>query len=375
MHVRIALRLAYAAILLSIRLAVSQPPECRDGSRLATTSSRPASPSETLRSTPPEDASPAEHECALRRFNRGVIELDSLSAHDWAGRYLCSLNATLVLAPEAGLAVFGNGCLQHAYVINHGDVARFADGVLTLNLAINPADYPRPPDPRMVYAQQYISAEMIVVIWGDARFLVPAERMVQFCNDVNAGRNVADAYFFRVDPADPAPLATIARFQPPAAQPLPSVPEPWRKFLLPKPISATVIEAGAAEATSEERKNLVGPGVFRITLYRQTLVIDVGVEHELCPGLLFYPAQGDQRRVIEVVEVGPHRSSLLLRTSSQSVRDFRPVEIGDTLTTLPRTITSSDLADQLWWLYSQQESLDRVLERGRNRTDAQSYDG
>ena len=115
----------------------------------------------------------AEHARAEQRLARIRRECLALGPHDWAGQYRCELYSVLWIAPDAGCAAFGDESLQYAYVINHGDVARFADGVLALKLAIQPSDYPRPPDRWMVYAQQYVSEEMIVIPWAKPAFSSP----------------------------------------------------------------------------------------------------------------------------------------------------------------------------------------------------------
>lgn len=69
--------------------------------------------------------------------------------------------------------------------------------------------------------------EMFSVSWGDRRYLVEKERMVDLCNEVNLGHGAGGSFVRHGDW-----LKDVTG--------LPQVPEPWRSHLLDRPIFGTV---------------------------------------------------------------------------------------------------------------------------------------
>jgi hypothetical protein len=118
---------------------------------------------------------------ATSEAKRGLInqELRILEGHSWAGRYYygdgLGVNVDLDLAPKSGFVFTWNGCLG-LYDLNYGDVAE-KDGRIRLIFKY--------PNDRKGF--QGIAPELIPIVWGERRYLIPRDEMVKFANDINAG--------------------------------------------------------------------------------------------------------------------------------------------------------------------------------------------
>jgi hypothetical protein len=169
-----------------------------------------------------------------RRRAAIVEETRSLADHRWAGEYYVGdglgVNVSLSLAPANGFVFTWHGCLG-LYDQNWGEVSEDEAGVIHLKCAFD--------NNREGF--QGIATEMLLVPWGERRYLVPVDEMVAFCNHVNTGSADREGRhtLFAMRRGDERKRIDGA----------PDVPERYRRFLLAKPITATIVEVDGAEFT------------------------------------------------------------------------------------------------------------------------------
>lgn len=109
------------------------------------------------------------------------VRIDSESAafadHEWAGKYHMGdglgVNVSLSLSPEAGFTFEWHGCMG-LYDRNYGNVTS-SEGVIRLH----------PIFENEQQGLRGIATEFTPVRWGDRRYLVPPNEMIEFCNKVN----------------------------------------------------------------------------------------------------------------------------------------------------------------------------------------------
>lgn len=110
---------------------------------------------------------------------RITTELKTLQDHPWAGLYYegdgRGENVSLMLAPTTGYLFEWHGCMG-LYDRNFGRVA-VKKGNLHLSFTF----------PNVREGFQGIADEFVPVSWGKRMYLIPADDMVGFCNDVNSG--------------------------------------------------------------------------------------------------------------------------------------------------------------------------------------------
>lgn len=154
-----------------------------------------------------------------------LAEIKKLDGHDWAGVYYkgdgTGENSSLAIAPESGYVFQWRGCLG-LYDQNYGAV-NWKDGQLRLSFTFE--------NERKGF--QGIAPELIPVSWGSRTYLIPADDIAGFCNEINQGmepRNIIHgSYFLRVEDEK----FTVNGF--------PKLPEEFRSYLLSTPIDATVV--------------------------------------------------------------------------------------------------------------------------------------
>ncbi|MCH8804883.1 MAG: hypothetical protein IH986_02195 [Planctomycetes bacterium] len=159
----------------------------------------------------------------VERRARIVAEIERLGEHEWAGVYSHTFGR-ISLAPHNGytweiapLAPFG--------IMMHGDVVRATEDRIIVKPSADPALNP-----------SEIDTEFIRVRWGDMQCVVRVGDMIEFCNEVNAGRSYP-------------PIALHARS---AVHPLnwnlpstlPKVPADYQKYLLQEPIKGEIVHVG-----------------------------------------------------------------------------------------------------------------------------------
>ncbi len=182
-------------------------------------------------------------------------ELETLKDHPWAGKYYygdgLGVNVSLSLAPKSGFVFTWNGCLG-LYDLNYGDVGE-ADRRIRFVFKY----------PNVRKGFQGIAPELLPVAWGDRHYLIPADKVVDFANAINAGfeprNNVHGRFLLRVgDELKPA-------------RGEPNIPLEFSEYLLKRPIEAQI--SSVKESRMEDSK--------RIT----TAVLNVGTAQGVRQGM------------------------------------------------------------------------------------------
>ncbi len=149
-------------------------------------------------------------------------ELIKLGKHDWAGEYIYGVWGDvqfLMLAPGSGFVIERHGCAGPVER-NYGSVDVKGSRVHLRFSLKNPSE-----------GWGRFEADWTIVRWGDRRYLVPQDCLVEFCNRVNLG---FDCHFLRK--GDEKKIV----------QGMPDVPAEYRDYLLSKPVEATVVVVGKA---------------------------------------------------------------------------------------------------------------------------------
>ena len=155
-------------------------------------------------------------------------EIEFLFDHDWAGAYFLGdglSNISFLAAPESGY-VF----------INSADIglrAEFYGAVSESNGRINLSVKDRKYFENSMKMYQGVSEELIPVTWGLRRYLIPADKIIDFCNAVNEGDEPRTSVFgnFLLRRGD-------EKLQ---VRGLPDIPEEFRNYLQEKPVNAEII--------------------------------------------------------------------------------------------------------------------------------------
>ena len=163
-------------------------------------------------------------------------EIKTLGNHPWAGDYYCGdgLGANISLILHRKPATCSSGTDLGLYDRNYGPVA-WTKGRLRLSFSV--------PNQRQGF--QGIAEEFIPVTWGERQYLVPANDMVQFCNEVNSGdepqEGIHGCYLLRRGDEEKD------------AQGFPAVPEAFKRFLLRHPIQAEIVDVGKVTLRSDSK--------------------------------------------------------------------------------------------------------------------------
>lgn len=146
------------------------------------------------------------------------------ATEEWAGQYHegdgLGVNTTIDLAPENGVAATWFGCLG-LYGANEGRVERV--GAQTLRFHFN--------SPNDGGAFGSFSETVRIVHWGERRYLIPEERLVDFVNAINSGLESGLALNLSVFLRDTRGGAVSG---------LPDLPEPLRAQIRTHPLILTV---------------------------------------------------------------------------------------------------------------------------------------
>jgi hypothetical protein len=207
-------------------------------------------------------------------------ELLKLSNHPWAGEYYygdgLGVNVSLLIAPAGGFVFTWHGCLG-LYDWNHGNV-RVARTGASIELLFTRANQQR--------AFQGIAPTLVPVVWGERRYLIPADEMVGFANEVNSG------FEPRQDPHGRFLLKKGDERREALGEP--ALPSEYLGYLLRNPITAAVLAVG--ETRSKKLCEECGSPV-RIT----TVTLDAGSAKGVRVGMEFYLRSPD--RVYESAKV------------------------------------------------------------------------
>ena len=173
-----------ARILCVLLLSICVSTNCMSRSNVETcTTSQPSADRETPKSSWLDQGRLSMHlekPRMQRRRKRIQAELERLGEHEWAGVYCygdgMGCNVSVALSPEAGVAYSSYGCLG-LNDLNHGDIIDVKENRIRLRLAIDPS----------TSRFNTLDNELWRVRWGKRHYLIPRERILDFCNKVNSG--------------------------------------------------------------------------------------------------------------------------------------------------------------------------------------------
>lgn len=188
-------------------------------------------------------------------------ELGRLRDHPWAGTYYegdgLGANILVVLAPDSGVAATWHGCLG-LYGANEGSVLTEPDGSLAFRFNL--------PNEGFAFPE-----EVVRVPWGERRYLIPPERMIDFVDAIHHGHEP------RSGPHGMFLLAEGDEWKP--VEGLPELPEPHAGLLRSEPLEVGVL---AVETVP------YGYAFYCNRRFRVTL--DHGMNDGIVPGMTLQPA-------------------------------------------------------------------------------------
>lgn len=229
-------------------------------------------------SVPPQKPTPKELTARIAAETPRVVErnaaiekeLTALREHPWAGEYGHPNGMSvdvLRLAPSSGATHTASGCMGIERC-NHGAIVRNGPDWVEVAWVLDPAwitarDLGRD--------RPLLATKLRVIPWGDARWLVPESRLVEFCNAVNTQDALRLHGFWRKD-------AMSCLIEPGFPAGKPSVPEELRPFLLEAPVTCAVLDYRRSAPPS--KLDLAKP--FRV------LTVDAGAKQGLRAGMLLH---------------------------------------------------------------------------------------
>jgi hypothetical protein len=204
-------------------------------------------------------------------------ELRSLnSTHPWAGSYYfgdgLGVNARLELASKAGFVFEWHGCLG-LYDRNFGKVVEI-NGGLHLHFELKNEEE----------GFRGIASHLIPIQWGDRTYLISENKVLDFCNDINAGfeprRGAHGSYFLRE--GDFEKLVSGK----------PKLPKHAESYLLEKPILAQTVRVGKTSAK---------PGFKDV--FVTEVVLDKGAKDLVFQGMRLYLSDPKRFGYVTVTKV------------------------------------------------------------------------
>ncbi len=223
------------------------------------------------------------------RLERIEAELGELSdEHEWAGEYYCGdgmgVNVFVALSPKNGYVFEWRGCMG-VYDRNYGQVTP-KDGKLKLSFTF--------PNERRGF--QGLAEEFIPIAWGERRYLIPADDVVGFCNDINAGDEPRDEvhgeYLLSRDDHE---VKVSGR---------PNLPAEFQAYLLDKPVKARIT---AVKSTATR------PSLAKVPFRDTTVALDVGRADRLLAGMKLYVTKPDSVVVsMKVTKVEQHSAEAVM---------------------------------------------------------------
>lgn len=164
--------------------------------------------------------------CILAVARGGLAAADSVALKDVAGDYYfgdgTGVNCTLKLSTRGKFSFQWRGCLG-TYDENEGNFT-ITKGVLNIT----------PKKPNIQEGFRGTPTKFFPVTWGTRMYLIPTDDIIEFCSDVNQGREPrgwswGQYYLQRNDWDKPV----TGR---------PAVPAQWAKFFLSKPVTGKITE-------------------------------------------------------------------------------------------------------------------------------------
>lgn len=256
-----------------------------------------------------EKFSAAAEKAAEAKSAQVRAENQTLNGHDWSGEYYAGdgmgVNQSLILSPKTGYVFEWHGCLG-LYDRNLGAIEE-KDGLIRLTFTYE--------NSRKGF--QGVAPEMRVVRWGERRYLVPTDGIIDFCNDINAGRearlSARGSHLIRRGDEE----RDVTGY--------PDVPDQLRDYLLKVPINAKLVAIG---------KPTTRPSIIIESHFIDTPVtLDVGRVEGVRLGMELYFMHQDLVQSVTVTDVEEHQSTALMTSMTDHVD---VVKIGYALCTRPR---------------------------------------
>jgi hypothetical protein len=150
------------------------------------------------------------------------------SSAPWAGEFYAGdglgVNQLLVIAPKSGFVFEWHGCLG-LYDRNYGRVA-WTNNAIHLSFTFS----------NQTEGFQGMAPQLVPVPWGKRMYLVPADDLIGFCNEVNQGNEPR---------SDVHGLYLLGRgHEKRAVAGYPEVPKEFRSYLLSKPVVTEIVGLG-----------------------------------------------------------------------------------------------------------------------------------
>jgi hypothetical protein len=230
----------------------------------------------------PSDAVIAKGNEVLKRVNSETREdAQKLNGWPWSGQYYAgdglAFNLRLAIAPKAGVVYWCDGDLGGLDELNFGSFQEDKDGYIHLTF-----DRKGVKD---TGSAEGLHPVLVPIRWGDCRYLIPDNEMIDFCNHINSGSQYVSraARFLRhVDDRDKKTSG------------VPKIPPKYQTYLLKVPLDAEVIWIG--ETVILERKDRWPPGKHRVTRVR----LNRGKGDGLLPGMTLFHPKSPDLRVVDV---------------------------------------------------------------------------
>jgi hypothetical protein len=238
--------------------------------------------------------SPAEAAIAEQKWQEIEAELIATSRSEWAGEYDCADNGTdgalMIWAPTSGFVVQWVGCYPGVHDVNYGSVV-VADGRIQLGEEL----------PVRKIRSNAISEELIFVRWDTCHYLVPSDRMLEFCNAVNGGGG---------DEANVGVRGFLSKLGESRLESkgLPEVPAEYTKYLLRRPVRARISHVGEIRSESDPNNPDRKRRIVEVT-------VDSGDRKGLQPGMWLYlhsPLEFGLVERLEITSVAPASCRVVL---------------------------------------------------------------
>jgi hypothetical protein len=189
-------------------------------------------------------------------------EIASLKDHPWAGKYYegdgLGVNVSLAIAPKSGYVFEWHGCMG-LYDRNYG-TAQWKDGEIQLSFTFK--------NERKGF--QGIAEKLIPVAWGPRKYLIPADSVIEFCNEVNEGREPRRGMHGMCLLRDGDEKKKVDG--------LPDVPKEYQPYLLKERIRAAIVAVGKSVVDS-------GGGLDERTT---AVTVNVGKKGGILSGMVLY---------------------------------------------------------------------------------------
>ena len=251
---------------------------------------------------PQEEGLPEElANLVSRRWETIKQETANLPADGWAGVYRAENGPTttthLAWSPTTGFMVWWENCSRPWQArVNYG-AAQLINSFLRLTPQLS-EDHPR------AYAT---APEYVPVKWGEQRFLIPSDRLINFSYAVNSTSS-RQIYSF---------LVNLEDYQKPRSG-LPNVPPEYRRYLRMRPLAATI--TGLRE--TDER-------------WYPRIILNIGRADGVVPQMNFYLSRPRNiYMLLEVTDVQEHSAeAFVIRATFKDGREAEVVpQVGWRLT-------------------------------------------